>query len=364
MPDDDALIDLGAAAFTANETVLASQGGMTASVFRYPTGVAALRIRNSRGSIILLPWQGQQIWDAEFLGRRLTMTSMFEEPIDTRSYLASCGAFFIHCGMLAMGNPGATDTHPLHGEIPNALYQKAQLMMGRDDGGDYMALTGTHEYRMGFGPHYLATPLVKLHARASFVQVSMTVRNLAHRPMPLMYLAHINFRPAVGGYVHDAVPDDARHIRIRTTLPEFFEPSQAFRAMIARLAADPGQHRRLAKGETIDPELVMGLDYPADERGEAVTLMEHGDGTGDFVIHRPSELPRATRWFTRTGDEQAAGMVLPGTAEVNGFAAEMAKGNVRFLGHMETFHCALTCGAADVAETRALRARIGKARLR
>ena len=37
------------------------------------------------------------------------------------------GAFMLHCGALAMGCPGEGDDHQLHGELPNAPYQRAWL---------------------------------------------------------------------------------------------------------------------------------------------------------------------------------------------------------------------------------------------
>jgi hypothetical protein len=40
-----------------------------------------------------------------------------------------------------MGNPGPMDTHPLHGELPNARYQQAALVAGTDADGPFMALT-------------------------------------------------------------------------------------------------------------------------------------------------------------------------------------------------------------------------------
>jgi Domain of unknown function (DUF4432) len=358
MADGDMIIDLNAVDFGAAETTLVTAGAMTASVFKYRSGVKALRIRNARGSILLLPYHGQQIWDAEFLGRRLTMKTMFDEPADTPNYLDNYGAFFLHCGMTAMGNPGPGDTHPLHGEIPNAKFQTAQLIVGRDDAGPYMALTGGYEHRMSFTWHYLATPIVKLGANDSFVDLSLTVRNLFHRPMSLMYLAHINFRPADGGSLIDAVPNDPKSIRLRTTLPDIFKPSQAFTDMIAEMSADISRHRRIIKGRAIDPELVMGMDFAGDANGEAHTLMEHTDGTGDFVTHRPSELPRAVRWMTRTEDQDAIGIVLPSTAEANGFKIENERGNVKFLQFGESWSCTMRFGALDQAATKALKAKI------
>ena len=146
-----------------------------------------------------------------------------------------------------------------------------------------------------------------------------------------MYLAHINFRPADGGTLIDAVPNDTQSIRLRTTLPDIFKPSEAFTDMIAEMSADISKHRKIVKGRAIDPELVMGMDFAADDAGEAHTLMQHADGTGDFVTHRPARIPRAVRWMTRTEDQDAIGIVLPSTAEANGFTVENARGNVKFL---------------------------------
>jgi hypothetical protein len=362
MAEDLAEIDLGAVNFTAAETVLASAHGMTASAFRYASGVAALRLRNSRGSVVLLPFHGQQIWDAEFLGRRLTMKTMFDEPVDTGDYLGNYGGFFLHCGLMAMGNPGAADSHPLHGEIPNASYQQASLLIGQVDGVPCMGLAGTRTQRTAFTAHYRATPRLLLQRDASWLDMTLSVRNLFHRPMSLMYLAHINFRPADGGTLHDAVPDDPRHIRLRTTLPTFFTPSDGFKAMIAELSADPARHRHIVAGRPVDPELVMGLDYPAGPDGIVHTLMEHPDGSGDFVSHHPAELPRAVRWMTRTEDQDAIGIVLPATAEADGFTAENAKGNVKWLGFDESWSCRLRFGALDRTATASLKQEIAAAR--
>ena len=93
---------------------------LKANLFLYPSGVHAIRLVNSRGEIIILPFQGQQIWSAIFDERELSMRSMFSIPKPTRSYLENYGGFLLHCGATAMGVPGDNDTHPLHGELPNA----------------------------------------------------------------------------------------------------------------------------------------------------------------------------------------------------------------------------------------------------
>ena len=102
--------------FQDRERLLVQAGQMKASVFRFESGVAGLRLSNEVGELILLPFQGQQIWSAKFYGRELTMTSMFSEPRPTRNFLETYGAFLLHCGASAMGGPSAQDNHPLHGE--------------------------------------------------------------------------------------------------------------------------------------------------------------------------------------------------------------------------------------------------------
>ena len=50
-----------------------------------------LRLANRMGRISLLPYQGQQIWDAEFFGRQLAMRSMYDEPVATIVFATDCG---------------------------------------------------------------------------------------------------------------------------------------------------------------------------------------------------------------------------------------------------------------------------------
>ena len=358
MTSNAAVIDLGQLRFPSAETVLARSGAMAASIFRYRSGVAALRIRNGAGAMTLLPFHGQQIWDAEFLGRTLTMRTMFDEPVETGDYLKNYGAFLLHCGATAMGNPGPGDSHPLHGELPNARYQTAALIIGGDEDGPFMGLTGGYHHKVAFTNNYVARPVLKLHEGGTRIDMELSVRNLFHRPMDLMYLAHINFRPADGGTLLDTVPDGAQHIRVRTKLPEFFTPTASHARMIEELKADPARHRTIVAGRAIDPELVMGLDYRGGADGLAHSLQLHADGTSDFVSHRPAELPRAVRWMTRTGDQDAMGLVLPSTAEADGYTAEKAKGNVKSLAFEEEWRCRLSFGAMDKVGTAALRREI------
>jgi hypothetical protein len=284
------------------------------------------------------------------------MGSMFPEPRANVDYLGTYGAFLIHCGITAMGNPGEGDTHPLHGELPNARFDTAQLVVGDENGRPFMALTGSWRYAMAFATNYMATPKIALRGGDSFVHVELGIRNLMRKPMELMYLAHVNFRPIDGATIIDAVPDDLEHINVRTALPSNFTPTEAHKRLLADVLADPAVHRKV--GYRVDPELVMTLSYPADARGWAETMQRHPDGTADFVRHRPGELPKGVRWTTRTGDQEALGFVLPATAEPDGYTAEKAKGNVLMLAPGAEWSCSFDCGVLDADAAQALAARI------
>jgi hypothetical protein len=117
--------------FSEREQLLLEADTLEASAFRFESGVAAIRLRNELGELVLLPFQGQQIWSASFRGRNITMRSMFDQPRATRNYLETYGGFLLHCGFTSMGVPAAGDTHPLHGELPNAPYKRQLHRAGR-----------------------------------------------------------------------------------------------------------------------------------------------------------------------------------------------------------------------------------------
>lgn len=337
--------------FTSSETLLAERGELSASTFRYPSGVCGLRLKNSLGELVLLPYQGQQIWDVTMRGRRLTMKSMFDQPYPTREFLATYGGFLLHCGATAMGSPGADDTHPLHGELPNAPYQSAALVFGADEKGEYVGLTGSYRHTVAFNYSYTATPLVKLYAASSVFSVSMTIRNLKASPMPLMFLEHVNFRPVDGGRLAQTVVCNPENMRVRANIPAFMEVAPGYREFVKILQAQPEKHLVFSPGLVYDPEMVLYLNYLADENGWARTLQIHPDGSADLMRHRPEQLNHGVRWICRTADQEALGME-PCTAEVEGFSAEKAKGNLRVLPGGATFTSELEIGVLTVDETR------------
>jgi hypothetical protein len=346
--------------FSEREQVLVEYGALVATAFRFESGVCALRIENERGELVLLPFQGQQIWSAEFEGRDLAQKSMFDEPHPTRTYLETYGAFLIHCGFTAMGVPGPTDNHPLHGELPNAPYARAWLIAGEDEQGPFLELGGEYEHTVAFSYHYIANPSVRLYAGKSTFWASMSITNLKNSPMEYLYLAHINFRPVDNGRLVYTACYDPQHVRVRASIPSHIRPLPGYREFLQELAQDPTKHHLLAPGMGFDPEVVFYIDYKTDSPGWAHSLQVHPDGTADYVRHRPDQLDHGVRWISRTADQDALGFILPATAEPEGYTAEKAKGNVKVLGGGEVWECQYEMGVLSEEEAKAMEAQIDR----
>ena len=352
------VVPLNRKQFPDAERLLLRHGPFEVTGFRFSTGVAAVRMRNEVGELVMLPFQGQQIWSAHFHGRELTMQSMFREPNPTTDYLRTYGAFFIHCGVTAMGVPSEQDTHPLHGELPNAPFQRAYLIVGEDERGPYVGLGGRYQHTVAFNTNYVAEPVVRLYAGSSVFRLHLAVTNLKRTPMELMYLAHINFRPVDNGRLVYSAPCTPEHVRVRESIPSHIHPPPGYREFLDELARHPEKHNILRPGLAFDPEVVFTVDYLADEEGWAHSLHIHPDGQGDYVRHRPEQLDKGIRWICRTPDQDALGLVLPATAEPEGYIAEKRKGNIKVLPAGGTFHVDLEIGALLPEEVPPVEAKI------
>ena len=354
----ESIIHLQPSFFSETEKTLGEYEGLTASVFKYNTGVCALRLVNEVGQIIVLPFQGQQVWNAEFYGRTLTMKSMFTAPHPTTEYLHTYGGFVVHCGATAMGVPTENDSHPLHGELPNAPYQTAQVLFGQDERGSYIGVTGSYQYTVAFNHNYVAQPRVKLYAGSSRLSLSMTVKNLKKSPMELMYLAHVNFRPVDNGQLIYSAPCDPEHVRVRSSIPAHIHPPAGYGEFLRELEIHPEQHNLLKPTLAFDPEVVFFIDYLTDQSGWAHSMQLHPDGAADFISHRPEQLEHGVRWISRTADQDCLGIILPATAEPEGYSAEKAKGNLKVLPPGGQFHCDIEVGVLLPAEAKKLQEKI------
>lgn len=346
----ETILHLNPSFFGERERLLLACGSLSAHTFRFESGVCGLRLENERGRLVMLPFQGQQIWSAQFNGRELTMKSMFAEPRPTRQYLETYGGFLIHCGATAMGVPSAQDTHPLHGELPNAPYSQAYLEVGRDEQGEYLALGGRYQHTVAFNHNYAAEPRLKLYRGSSRFRLELAITNLKNSPMELMYMAHINFRPVDHGRLVYSALQIPEHVRVRRNIPSHVRPQPGYAGFLQELAEHPERHHVLSPGLKFDPEVVFYVDYLADEDGWAHSLQVHPDGSADFIRHRPAELEKGVRWICRTADQDALGLVLPSTAEPEGYLAEKAKGNIKILPAGGAFRCSIEMGVLEPPE--------------
>ena len=318
--------------FGEKEKRIAENGDLKVSTFVYDSGVAAVRVANRRGYIIVLPFKGQQVWRAVFDQHELIMRNLFDEPEATNEFLKTYGGFMIHCGLTAMGNPSPEDTHVIHGELPCAPYRNAALLCGEDEGGRYVTVTGEYEFKIGFENAYRFRPECKLYEDGTVIHMTSNIENLRNFPMEYLYLCHINFRPVDGSklvysakkenvYTHVLVPDNMN--------PEDKAKLEAYFEMLRK---DVTCHENVgAEGQFYQPEIVFTVRYEQDEDGRGYCLQRLPDGYAHYVSHRPSQLPYGLRWISRMGEEDAMGMLLPATAEHNGYLDCKAKGYIRHL---------------------------------
>jgi hypothetical protein len=323
---------LGKENFFGKERSLLETDSINVSGFLYSTGVRAVKLASSRGHIIVLPFRGQQVWDAVFNGRRLTMKSMFKEPRNVAHFIDTYGCFMMHCGARRMGCPSPEDDHPLHGELPYAPYEDVFLEAGENEKGAYIAIGGMFRYNRAFGDSYEAHPLVRLYENKGVFDISMEIKNLSNYPMDLMYMAHINFLPQIGTEIYQSAPWDKESMKIRKSIPSHVRVSDNFLDFLNKLEENPELTRTLRKEDSYDPEICFTFsDIKTDTDGKVRFIQKHHDGSGDYVCYDPTLLDRTTRWIMRTKNQEAFGLALPATCEPEGYTAEKAKGNIKVL---------------------------------
>lgn len=345
-------------AFGEGETLAVEHEGLTARLFRYNTGVEAVRLANARGSLVVLPYLGQMIWSAAFDGVDLTMQSIFKAPRPVRTIAETYGCFAFHSGLLRNGVPGPTDTHPAHGEMPCAPMDSAGIEVGEDARGPWMRLFGAYDYAMGFGAHYEARPSVTLHANDARFDMAMEVTNLsAGDAMDLMYMAHVNYAFVEGGDILQQAPFDAAHTAVRRAVPAHVTPNPAYLARIEALAADPSASRIIRREDGFDPEQVFYLhDLATDAEGATTQLLRRPEGDAFLARYKPADFPKTVRWILAGHDQSVCAFALPSTCEPEGYAAEKAKGNVIRLPAGATVRYSVELGHLEAGECTALAA--------
>lgn len=337
--------------------------GVSAALIQYDSGVCGVKLTNRFGHIVVLPFNGQMVWDAEFCGRSLKMRMPFSQPRDTDLFLDTYGCYLMHCGALRMGCPTPEDTHALHGELPCARYDSACIVAGEDEQGEYMGVTGVFEYSRAFGDHYTASPLVKLYADSTLLDISIHIENLSSSPMELMYLCHVNYEAATGGEIVQALPWDAQHMALRYTVPQSMQADDGFVQFLQRIQSDVRTTQHIREQDMYDPEAVFYMSGAKnDENGWTHFMQVHPDGSADYISYRPEELDHCTRWISRTKDRSALGLALPATADADGYLAEKRKGNIKVIAPKGSFHTELKAGYLRPEEAVQIRKKIDSIR--
>jgi hypothetical protein len=354
------LIPLHPSDFPAHGTrTVAMAGAMWAEAFRYASGIEALRLVTPRADVVVLPFMGQQVWRAAFDGRELAMGSMFDEPVATDVYLATYGAFFIHCGITRIGPPSPDDPHPLHGELPLGRFDTAEVMI--DEGAGTIGVAGRFRHRTAFTVNYEAQARVTLPADATMLEVTLDVTNRrGAAPLGLMYLGHANFRPVDHGRLVYAARYTPADVAVRRSIPPHIKAGPDYAAFLATLADDPARHHVLDPALPFDPEAVFTLRMIPDADGWTHALQVHPGGAADVMSYDTRTLPMAIRWVCRTPDQQGLGLAMPATAGVEGFAVEQAAGRIVSVPAGGTWSARMRMGALDAGAAAEMAARIDR----
>jgi hypothetical protein len=339
--------------FGGKERLFLANGGVRASLFTYDTGVHAVKLENEAGHAVVLPFKGQQVWDAVFRGRCLTMATPFPEPRNVQAFIDTYGCFMMHCGALRMGCPGSGDDHPLHGELPYADYDEASVVAGEDEKGSYVGVTGLYRYRKAFGEVYDARPTVKVRPAGSLLDISIEIENRSEYPMDLMYMCHVNFRPVTSGRIVQSADWSEENMRLRADFPAHVKVSPSLKGLLGKLKAQPEITDTIRPEYEFNPEVVYFLQrMRSDKNGNAHFLQLHPDGSADYVTFNAAELDHTTRWIVLTKNQRALGIALPATAEPEGFQTEKKKGYVRRLEGKASARFSVTAGCVDRDEAK------------
>jgi len=138
--------------------------------FCLTAGVHGLRIVNTVGNVVLLPFQGQQVWSCNFHDRELTMNQYYSTCSNDRLLFHIWRiSFALRCNC---NGRAISKRHPSASwRASNAPYQKANLQIGSDENGRYIALGGKYHYMVAFNHNYIAEPLLKVYENSSVMDI-------------------------------------------------------------------------------------------------------------------------------------------------------------------------------------------------
>lgn len=314
--------------FSQTRSRLFSSAGYELNGFTYSTGVEAVSVKTEKWELTWLPFLGQQIWNYQAAGEQISMKSPVAEPSGGVSFLENYGGFLLHCGLSGMGNPGSGDSHPLHGELHALSYQDACLRWGVDPqtGQEYLELGGSVRYANSYGICYIFRPRIRTWPHLTWFSALCEIENLRRRPMPYAYLAHINFFPSYGDRIYTTA---WKETEVRKNPPEESATAPVYNQWYDSVSSSPEQLLRFDKNHIYDPELVMWCRGHQGPPGSSCSMAVRSNGTAFWVSQDAEKLSHGIRWISIDEDFQAAGILLPATAETEGFAAEKKKGHIQ-----------------------------------
>jgi hypothetical protein len=304
--------------FNVTEKILVDTHDFTASTFQYSTGVEALRIKIGHGEFIWLPFLGQSLWSWKVDGVEQKFEGFLEEPsYQAKDFLHNYGAFLINCGITAMGNPSKADTHPHHGELPNAKYCDAWLEIS--EGAYPISLCGLFSYHVPFKASYDFSAALRISRNGSSVFIDDSLVNRQKTPLQYMYLSHLNFTMR-----------GAR--KLVYGVKEFTKANVCvLNEVIPGIIEDPSLFLKVNEIPLINPELVAIFKNHGKYGKVCTSKMLRDDGTMIWTAINTDGLDHTVVWLTKTPDRLACGFCLPSTAGPRGFLSEEKLGNVKTL---------------------------------
>lgn len=313
-------VNLKKSMFEDRPIELLLDGEFSATAFRYETGVLGLRVKNSKCSMVVLPWMGMQLWETEFNGKMLMQKSIFDMPQNTIKFGDNYGGLLLHCGLNNINGAEEGEDYPLHGELPFADYPVAYTGIGSDQKGKYLAVGGTFTYRNSQELYWEYSPELRIYEGVSVCEMHIDIHNKRHAPLDYFFMCHMNWLAVDGSRIVYSAKKDKDHIKPD---PPFMDGDSkravAMREFGNKLLEDPTIMDVLdKKSQCADPEMCINVTYEGDKDGWGHAMQVMPDGDACYVGFDTKKLPYALRWLCRTGDEDGIGIALPTTGTNRG----------------------------------------------
>lgn len=294
---------------------LLKDGDFCATTFLYETGVAGLQITNGMFRMVVLPYMGQQIWFAEYMGLPLTQKSIFDMPQNTTQFGDNYGALLLHCGLTNINCAEEGENYPLHGELPFANYQSAYTGIGVDEKGKYLAVGGTFVYRNSQEYHWAYSPELRIYENDSIAEMYIDIHNRRKSSFDYMFMCHINWMAVEGSKILYSAKKEKEFIKPDPPILEGESlRAKKMRKFGKKLIENPLLLDVLDfENQCCDPEICINIKYEHDSNGWAHAMQVMPNGDAHYVGFRTVELPYGLRWICRTGDEDGIGIALPTT---------------------------------------------------